>query len=39
MVASILIRQQIESGNETGAAAVSIVLLVDGAALLGPIIA
>jgi sulfate transport system permease protein len=35
MVSSVYIRQQIESGNETGAAAVSIVLLVASLLLLG----
>jgi len=34
MVSSIFIRQQIESGNETGAAAVSVVLLVASLAML-----
>jgi sulfate transport system permease protein len=34
MVASVFIRQQIESGNETGAAAVSVVLLVASLLLL-----
>ncbi len=32
MVASVFIRQQIESGNDTGASAVSVVLLLDLAA-------
>jgi len=35
MVASVFIRQQIESGNETGASAVSVVLLAASLALLG----
>jgi sulfate transport system permease protein len=35
MVASIFIRQQIESGNDTGASAVSVVLLVASLLLLG----
>ena len=35
MVASVFIRQQIESGNEVGASAVSVVLLVASLALLG----
>jgi sulfate transport system permease protein len=35
MVASIFIRQQIESGNTTGAAAVSVVLLIASLLLLG----
>jgi sulfate transport system permease protein len=35
LVASVFIRQQIESGNEVGAAAVSVVLLVASLALLG----
>jgi ABC-type sulfate transport system permease component len=35
MVASIFIRQQIESGNTTGAAAVSVVLLLASLLLLG----
>jgi sulfate/thiosulfate transport system permease protein len=34
MVASVFIRQQIESGNETGAAAVSVVLLLASLAML-----
>jgi sulfate transport system permease protein len=35
MVASVFIRQQIESGNETGASAVSVVLLLASLLLLG----
>jgi sulfate transport system permease protein len=35
MVASVFIRQQIESGNEVGASAVSVVLLLASLALLG----
>jgi sulfate transport system permease protein len=35
MVSSVYIRQQIESGNDTGAAAVSVVLLVASVLLLG----
>src|SRR5262245_7424263 len=34
MVSSVFIRQQIESGNETGAAAVSVVLLLASLAML-----
>jgi sulfate/thiosulfate transport system permease protein len=37
LVASVFIRQQIESGNEVGAAAVSVVLLVASLVLLGVI--
>jgi sulfate transport system permease protein len=37
MVASIFIRQQIESGNEVGASAVSVVLLVASLVLLGAV--
>ncbi len=37
LVASVFIRQQIESGNETGAAAVSVVLLLASLLLLGVI--
>jgi sulfate/thiosulfate transport system permease protein len=37
LVASVFIRQQIESGNEVGAAAVSVVLLVASLLLLGAI--
>ena len=35
MVASVFIRQQIESGNDTGASAVSVVLLLASLLLLG----
>jgi sulfate/thiosulfate transport system permease protein len=38
MVSSVYIRQQIESGNETGAAAVSVVLLLASVALLGLVV-
>jgi sulfate transport system permease protein len=37
MVSSVYIRQQIESGNDTGAAAVSVVLLLASLALLGTV--
>jgi sulfate transport system permease protein len=39
MVSSIFIRQQIESGNDVGAAAVSVVLLIASLALLGGVTA
>jgi sulfate transport system permease protein len=37
MVASVFIRQQIESGNNTGASAVSVVLLLTSLLLLGAV--